>query len=355
MRPLPDGIVDPHIHQWDPFTTPREVSREARLLRRVRRVPRWLGRLQPKARREFIGDPHHVLKPYLPADYRRDADPVPVASVVHIEASWKAADHFATVDETQWVASLPWGVDGAPALAGIVVRADPRWTDVAAVLDAHLAASDLVRGVRCSATHHPDPAVYTFGGVPHLLADTTFLRGFATIAERQLSFEVWIHAHQLPDAVVLAKEYPDTTFVLDHYATPVGIFGPRGRSTGRTPQERAELLAKWRDDIAAFAALPNTVAKHSGLGMPMLGDPPRQPVGAESFASLADRSAPLIQHVQEVFGPQRTMWASNFPIDKPVHTIPASIAVLTEVLGAADLDLLLRDVARRVYRIAATR
>lgn len=351
VRPLPDGVIDAHIHQWNPFTTPREVSREARLLRRVRRVPRWTAWLQPKAKREFIGDPHHVLKPYLPADYRRDADPVPVASVVHIEASWQAADHLAAVDETRWIAALPWSLAGAPALGGIVVRADPRWPDVAAVLDAHLAASDRVRGVRCSATHHPDPGVYTFADRPKLLAAPEFIRGFAAVAERGLSFEVWIHAHQLPDAVVLAAEYPGTTFVLDHYATPVGIFGPRGRSTGRTPEQRAGILARWRDDVEALAALPNTVAKHSGLGMPMLGDPPRRPVGAGSFASLVDRCAPLIQHVQHVFGPQRTMWASNFPIDKPVHTIPATIAVLTEVLPDADLDLLLRDVARRIYRI----
>jgi predicted TIM-barrel fold metal-dependent hydrolase len=46
------------------------------------------------------------------------------------------------------------------------------------------------------------------------------------------------------------------------------------------------------------------------------------------------------------------MWASNFPIDKPVQSIPASVEVLLEVLGDdADLPLLLRDVARRTYRL----
>jgi predicted TIM-barrel fold metal-dependent hydrolase len=350
---LPDGIVDPHIHQWDPLTTPRTVSREARLVRPISRVPRWAARLQPRARGQFIGDPHHVLKPYLPADYRADAGRVPVAAVVHIESeTWATAAHRQLVDETRWVAGLPWGSDGAPALAGMVVNVDPRWPDAAEILDEHLAASDLVRGVRYPAAHHPDRGVMDFTSEPHLLADPDFVRGFAAVAERGLSFDLWIYNEQLPDAVILAKEYPETTFVLDHYATPVGIFGPRGRSTGRTASERAELLTRWRDDVSALAALPNVVAKHSGLGMPVLGGLPKTPVSAASAGELAERNAPLIRHLQDAFGADRTMWASNFPIDKPGQTIPASVAVLTDVLGAdADLSLLMRDVARRIYRL----
>jgi predicted TIM-barrel fold metal-dependent hydrolase len=351
--PLPDGVIDPHIHQWDPLTTDRIISREARMLRRVRRVPRWVARLQPRAKREFIGDPHYVLKPYLPIDYRADAGAVEVSSIVHIEtSSIVIREHLDAVEETRWVAALPWQSDGAPALGGIVVHVDPRWADAAPVLDAHLAASDRVRGVRYSAAHHPDRGVLSFAHESHLLREPDFLRGFAAVAERGLSFDVWIYSHQLPDALVLATEFPDTTFVLDHYATPVGIFGPRGHSTCRTPRERAELLARWRDDLAALAARPNVVAKHSGLGMPVLGAPAARQVTDASHSRLLDRCAPLIRHLHETFGVERTMWASNFPIDKPVQTIPASVAVLLDVLGDdADLDLLLRDVARRIYRL----
>lgn len=352
-QPLPDGIVDPHIHQWDPFTTPRIVSREARLLRGLSRIPPWFAKLQPRAKGQFVADPHHVLKPYLPADYQRDAGSVPVATVVHIESeTWVTSSHAQFVDETRWVAALPWQVAGAPALGGIVVHADPRRPDAAAVLDAHLAASDLVRGVRYPAAHHPDRAVMSFTEGMHLLSEPEFLRGFAAVAERGLTFDLWIYNYQLPDAVVLAKEYPDTTFVLDHYGTPAGIFGPRGKGVGSTAQERAGLLDRWRDDVAALAVLPNVVAKHSGLGMPVLGGVPARPVEAGATKALVERGAPLIQHVQDVFGPQRTMWASNYAIDKPVQTIPASIEMLTTVLGeGTDLSLLLRDVARRTYRL----
>lgn len=144
-----------------------------------------------------------------------------------------------------------------------------------------------------------------------------------------------------------------TPFVLDHYGTPVGLFGPRGEHTARTEAERSAILDRWRDDIATLAEFPNVFAKHSGLGMPVLGDNPRKSRGMESVAFLADRWGPLIRHLHDVFGADRTLWASNFPMDKATVTIPASVAVLLDVLGSdADPDLLLRDVAARVYRIA---
>jgi predicted TIM-barrel fold metal-dependent hydrolase len=349
----PDGIIDPHIHQWDPLTNPGPVTREANLFRWIPYIPRALRWVLPQADREFAGNPHHVLKPYLPADYRADAGSVPVSTVVHIEAAWPHPDHFDSVGETRWVSCLPFGENRAPKLGGIVVRVDPRWSDAGQVLDAHLAASPLVRGVRTSAAHHPDSGVRGFEESASLWAETAFLDGFAAIAERGLSFELWGYAHQLPEALPLVRAYPETTFVLDHYATPVGLLGPRGKSTGRTPAQRADQIARWRHDTSALAAEPNVVAKHSGLGMPVLGADPRRPRTAPLSAEFTDAVAPLIRHVHDAFGAERTMWASNYPIDKPGLTIPASIALLIDVLGSdADLDLLLRDVARKTYRIA---
>ena len=348
----PDGIIDPHIHQWDPLTTERVQSKEARLVRALPRIPRVMGAVASKVDREFVGHPHHVLKPYLPDTYRGDAASVPVQSVVHIEAEWVTKKPLDSVGETEWLTTLPFGQGGAPDLGAIVVAADPRWPDVREVLDAHLAASPLVRGVRSKAANHPDPGVRDFADEPGLWLQPAYIKGFAAVAERNLSFELWCYAHQLPDAIGLVREYPETTFVLDHYGTPVGLFGPRGEHTARTEAERTAILERWCDDVAALAEFPNVVAKHSGLGMPLLGVNPRKPRGMESVAYLADQWGPLIRHLHDVFGAERTMWASNFPMDKPTVTIPASVAVLLDVLGTgADPTLLLRDVAARTYRI----
>ncbi len=350
----PSGVIDPHIHLWNPLTTPRPTAKLARLFRPLPRIPRAMRWVAPQADREFAGHPHHLLKPYLPLDYRADAAEIPVASVVHIQSDWECTERRDVVDETRWVTSLPFGRDGAPTLGALVVHVDPRFDDAGAILDEHLEVNPLVRGVRCVAAHHPDPGVRDFADQPHLLSDPEFVKGFAAIAERGLSFELWCFAHQLPEALALAREYPETTFVLDHYATPVGFLGPRGKTTGRTDQERSTMLATWRDDVAALAALPNVVAKHSGLGMPLLGSNRPRPLAADAVAEMTDQVAPLIQHVQDVFGADRTMWASNFPIDKAELTLPATLRLVTDVLGSdADLSKLVRDVAKRVYRISA--
>lgn len=354
-------LIDPHIHQWDPYVTPREISLPAKLTRRIPALYAPVTKLVPKADREFIGDAQYVLAPYLPSDYLTDtrADTgVDVEAIVHIEAAWHGKGPLGSVGETEWIAGLPFGVGGAPVLGGIVVRADPTSGAIGELLDAHLAASDLVRGVRCSGAHHDDPGVRSWTSRAGLLASAEFLRGFASIADRGLSFEAWVYSHQLADVARLAQEYPQTTIVLDHYATPVGLFGPRGRSTGYTAADRAGILARWHDDIAAVAVHPNVVAKHSGLAMPVLGlpvvglpaPPPGSPVPREQ---LRDAMAPLVTHTAAVFGADRTLWASNFPIDKPNATLPMTAELLVEILGPeADQDKLFRANAARVYRIA---
>lgn len=339
-------VIDAHIHQWDPFTTPRVVSSVAKLVRRAPFLLPALIRVFPRSNREFIGDPRYLLRQYLPYDYRDDGTPADVGTVVHIEAGWQGKDPLGPVEETRWVAGLPWGDAGAPDLGAIVVHAEPHHPRVDQVLDAHLAASPLVRGVRCLAAHSPDSGVMSWTPEPHLLTEPAFLRGFAAIAERGLSFDVWVYGHQLPDAVVLAKEYPETTFVLDHHGTPVGAFGPRGKTTGTTATARDEIVRRWRDDVSALAALPNVVAKHSGLGMPVLG------AGPVSRERLRDLAAPLITHLADAFGVDRTFWASNFPIDKPGLRLADGVWMLRDVLGERfDEAKLLSGNARRVYRL----
>lgn len=339
-------IVDAHVHQWDPFTTPRLVSGPAKIMRRAPFTRRPLLRMFPRAVRDFAGDPQYVLNTYLPADYTADAAPLHVESIVHVEVGWQGKRPIDNADETRWVSSLPLGENGTPALGAIVVHADPSEAEVGEVLDAHLQASPLVRGVRCVAANSPDPGIMSFEKRPHLLSEPAFLRGFAAVAQRGLSFEIWVYGHQLSDGLTLAREYSGTTFVLDHYATPVGALAPCGRRTGHTAAERTDIVQRWRDDISALAALPNVVAKHSGLGMPVLG---LGPLPREEFS---DAIAPLVTHLDEAFGPERTFWSSNYPMDKPNIALPDVIWALRQILGDRfDEDAMLRDNARRVYRI----
>ncbi len=351
---LVPGIIDTHIHQWDPFTTPREASTLAPL---YRRAPGLVNALLPllanQAKRDLVLTAAHVGTPYLPATYAADAAAVvgavgvPVEAVMHVEAGWKSED---PVEETAWVDTLPFGLNGAPRLAGIVAHADPRQPHFAEELDRHLATSDKVRGIRITAALHDDPQVMPFADGPGLLREPAFLRGFSALAERRLTFDAWLYSTQLADVAMLAREYPTTTIVLDHYATPVGLLGPMGKRTGRTAAERTGILSAWRDAISEVAACPNVIAKQSGIAFPLLGI---KAVGI-GRADLAELVAPMVEHAADCFGPDRMLFGSNFPMDKAVASLPTIIGAFVDILaprGPEVLAKVFRDNAVRVYSL----
>ncbi|WP_328391275.1 amidohydrolase family protein [Nocardia sp. NBC_00416] len=344
-------IIDAHIHQWDPFTNPREFSHTAKLLRRVP-VPLGLAvRLARRKDREFVGDPSAYLGPYLPADYRADTGELPIESVVHIEVEWTGPK----VEETRWVTALPFGVD-TPALAAVSASGFPGAAGFAELLEAHLSASPLVRGVRSMVAHHPDPAVRSFSTEPGALRTPAFLHGFADLVERDLVFEAWVYAHQLPELTELARRYPEAGIVLNHLGTPAGIFGRVGKHTGADAEQRRSIFERWRDDTAALAESPNVVAKVSGLMMPILGHPVPRSGTTTPVPVLTERIGPLLRHAADVFGPDRLIWGSNFPVDRPITSITGSAAAVAAVLsehltGTAVLEQVFRTNAQRVYRL----
>lgn len=347
------GIIDTHVHQWDPLRPGSPIEKNACRYQRHPRMTKVLFPLAPRAMRETVLTPEHLLTPYLPSHLAADtasarhAVGVPVEAVVHIEASHTPD----AVEETKWVIAQRFGTGGAPRLGAVVGRADPRQADFAATLDRHTEATELFRGVRLMTTWHVDPQVLGATTEPRILRSRAFLNGFAALAERELSFDAYVYSGQLGDVAELAAHYPGTTIVLDHYGPPVGLFGPRGKATGHTAADRVDILTRWKDDLSAVALHPNVVAKHSGLAFPALGHTKRR----ISRAQLVDLVAPLIEHTTEEFGEDRIMFGSNYPMDKAVGNYDVVLGALADVLaprGDAALRKVFRDNAKRVYRIA---
>jgi L-fuconolactonase len=346
------GIIDSHIHQWDPFTTPREASRLAPL---YRRAPKVLDRLFPvlvaKGARDMVLTPQHVASPYLPDTYAADVAGTaatvgaPVEAVVHVEAGWHSDDPS---EETAWVESLPFGRDGNPRLAGIVAHADPRDPSFVRTLDAHARASTRFRGIRCMGAWHEDKKVMRWADQEGILRSPAFLSGFAVVAERGLTFDAYVYSTQLSDVVTLAREYPESRIVLDHYGPPVGWLGPMGSSLGRSDSGRSEVFARWKDAIAAVAEQPNVLAKHSGIGFPMLG---LKKIGL-GRTELADLVAPMVDHATDLFGEDRLLFGSNFPMDKSTTDYQSLVGAMVDILaprGAQLLQKVFRSNAERVY------
>ena len=290
-------IIDPHHHLWDRTTSPpTPVSHPFDNVARLR--PRYLLN---ELLADMSGGHNIVASVYLQCGsfYRSDG-PAALRCVGETEfANGVAA----------MAASGAYGE--IRACAGIVGYADlSLGDDVAEVLDAHIAAGGgRFRGVRRIGSYDPDPDVLGSlmridGG---LFRSDRFRAGFARLAPLGLSFDAWLLEPQIPDLIDLARAFPETPIVLDHVGTPLGIASYTGR--------RGERFGIWRDNIRELARAPNVHVKLGGLAMAYPGfasfmaDPPA------SSSQLAAEWKPYIETCIEAFGPERSMFESNFPVD----------------------------------------
>ncbi len=235
------------------------------------------------------------------------------------------------------------------AAAAIIGHADLKLGDrVEPVLDALQAASpNRFRGIRHSVTSDPHPEIES--REPQcMLATDNFRAGARVLARKGMSLEGWLYFPQLPELADFAKAVPDLTIILNH----IGGLMRTGPYAGRGD----ELMATWRSGIAAVAACPNVNIKLGGVGMPRTGfdwHDREQPVGSEE---LAESMAPLMNYCIEQFGPSRSMFESNFPVDKVAYSYNVmynAFKRLSKGYSAAERAAMFHDTAARVYRIEA--
>jgi predicted TIM-barrel fold metal-dependent hydrolase len=319
-------ICDPHHHLWD--KRPRQVA-ERYLLDEIL---------------DDISAGHNVV------------------STVFIEcgAMYRAdgPEPFRVVGETEFVngiAAMSASGRYGPArvAAGIVSTVDLRLGDVVpAVLDAHIAAGGgRFRGIRHGAAWDPDPGLpqpRTSPG-PGLFGRDDFRAGFRHLAPRQLSFEAWCYHRQIPEVTALARAFPETTIILDHFGGPLGVGGYAGQAQ--------EVFAEWRPALIELARCPNVVAKLGGINMEINGfgwhRQPRPPTSQE----LMEATRPYYELTIEQFGVDRCMFESNFPVDKiscSYTVLWNSFKRLTAGYSASDKAKLFHDTAARVYRLPST-
>lgn len=198
------------------------------------------------------------------------------------------------------------------ACAGIVGHADLRHgSRVAAMLEAEIAAGNgRFRGIRHIGANNPDPLVLgpLAHALPGLYGDASFREGFAHLSQLALSFDAWVLEPQICEVTDLARAFPDTTIVLDHVGTPLGLSSYTGR--------QGERFGLWRDAIRDLASCPNVMVKLGGLAMPFCAFPGLGPTTRPTSAALADMWRPYIETCIEAFGPARSMFESNYPVDK---------------------------------------
>jgi len=146
-----------------------------------------------------------------------------------------------------------------------------------------------VRGVRCS-----------FGDA--IKDRNTLIDDLHFLSDLGMSFDLLLGSAMLHDAAEVVKACPQTRFILDHCggASPDWIAGPRANRFS---------FQSWKHGISRLAANPNVCCKISGVTESGQSPPGIEPIGQ------------IVNHCFDSFGPDRVLFASNWPVCLKAVTI----------------------------------
>jgi predicted TIM-barrel fold metal-dependent hydrolase len=288
--------IDAHFHIWRKADLP------------------WLqGPMQPR-----IFGPYEPIRRDYPIDeYLEDAGDL--AGSVYVQANWPVER---SLDEVRWVSEVATA-SGHPT--AIVAYADMLAPDVRPALD-KLAAFPLVRGVRMQLHWHTSPE-YRFAARPDLCEEPTLQANVRHLAERGYAFELQVFPQQMDGALRLVEACPEVAFVLIH--------------AGMKEQPGEAAFAAWRVKMERLAEAPNLAVKLSGLGTFIRRND-------------AEHIARIVQATVELFGAERCLFGSNFPIEKlwcAYADLLAAFDAATKPLGEAARRAIFQTTAKRVYRL----
>jgi L-fuconolactonase len=298
-------IVDAHHHVWD-------LS--------VRDQP-WLA--QPELA--------PLRRNFLLADLEPEAAAAGVTSTVVVQT-------VAEPEETPEMLAL---AADSSLIAGVVGWVDLEAPDVADAIAAlrQLPGGELLVGIRHPVLMERDRDWLTRPAV---------LRGLAAVAAAGLVFDVVVQPRQLAAAVSAAKATPQLTLVLDHFGNPDVSAPDVSAPDVSAPDASAGVDESWASAFSAFAALPNTVGKFSGI----LGE-----TAASDGASIA-HLRPYYEMALAGFGPQRLMFGSDWPVSTMMigyDGVHAVARALTADLSPAEKAAIFYDTAQRTYRLERAR
>ena len=289
-------IVDAHHHLWQLSGGPLYYP--------------WLQDAEPHE--FFLGDYASLKRDYLPPDYRRDAAGHDVVKTVHVEAECSREQQ---VEETRWLTEMNrrHGMPNA-----IVGHAWFHTANTQAVLEGHR-AFPLVRGIRSKPA---DEA---------MMRDPKWLAGLRLLKKFDFSWDLRVKTWELGAAAAVVRAIPDIPVVLNHAGFPW--------------DRSAAGLETWRAGMRALAACENAWCKLSCLCL------------REGAWSYEDNRRVVLETI-EIFGVERCMFASNFPVDGlrvGFDRMFRDFKRMTAGFPASERRRLFHDNAARFYRLVPGR
>ena len=291
-------MIDAHHHIW----------RQADL-------PWLIGPEQPR----IFGSYGPLKRDYPLEEYLADLDGTGITQSVYVQVNW--APNWA-VDEVAWVTAESERTGWPMAIVGY---ADMTRDDVGRTLD-RMKPYGRMRGIRQQLHWHENPA-YRFAKTPDLASDPTVRKNIAKLADYGWSFDLQVFAGQMEGAAALAAACPDTTFILQH--------------NGMLEDRSDAGVALWREGMKRLADRPNVVTKLSAFG---------------TFAHRNDPAfiASQVKEALHLFGPERCLFGSNFPIEKLWTTYAELWDAFRKAVPKEHRQAIFNDTAARVYRLKDT-
>ena len=211
----------------------------------------------------------------------RDAN---VTKAVHVQAAIGSAD---PVKETEW---LQEAADRTGFPQAIVAYADLRDPNVEATLERHC-QFDNMRGIRD----------FSYGDY---LVEPDFHRGYALLEKHGLVASIAAQWQDMEKLAALATKFPNIPIVIDHAGVP--------------SERTAEYFEDWKRGMSAAAKADNVICKISGLGM-----------GDNDWT--VDSIRPYVMQCIEAFGVERSLFATNWPVDSLFSDYDAIVSAYDEI------------------------
>ena len=249
-----------------------------------------------------------LYRHYLPAQLEPVLRRNSVEQTVLVQASNSVA-------ESRWLLQL---ADEHSFVAGVVGWADLASLETSSQLE-ELTAHPKFKGVRHLVESEPED---------DWLVHSEVLSGLKTLAAFAVSFDLLVHTRHLQYARIVAEENPELSLVIDHLAKP--------------PIARGE-FDEWARELRPLAAFPNVYCKLSGL------------VTEANWSTWTiDDLRPYVDYVLELFGVERLMFGSDYPVcllAASYDRVLGSFQELLKDLSATDRDQVFGGNAVRFYRL----
>lgn len=251
-----------------------------------------------------------LYRTVLPKDYRALPVPRPVTGTVVVEASpW--------MEDNQWVLDL---AAKEPFIVGVVGNL-PLGTKQFAGHLKRFAANKLFRGIRLRDRK-----------LEGTLDDPAFVSDLELLADRDLSLDLVGGREILAFADRLAKAVPGLRIIIDHLA---GL-----AVEGKAPP------ADWVRQMKALVRRPNVYCKLSGLVSGIGRSDGSAPREVEFYR-------PVLEAMREMFGPERLMYASDWPVSERFASLAAVEGIVQDYFrshGRRAEEQVFAQTAKAAYR-----